>query len=391
MTRTFILLYLLFASHLLFSQSRGETYSNCTGSLNLFESNQYTLKFHGSKKESTLFSSYPALSHITSGNQLWVSYIAPLDGTISFNITSKNSAFKFVIFQAFMSDVCVEVPDGLAEIKRMMITDDCTNGGLNQTVNSTNLYPMHLDAGQSVYLVIIGEPETISELKFNFLFTPDAHEKDDLNEKELDFRNDEFAPTFKISIRNAETNRPVIANLSIDGLKGMNGLYKGSDLLYNVPRNFKMNLKCEAEGFFFIDSMQIPVISMANQELILNLEPVRSGKTMQIEEIEFKPGTSEIVTNGEGKLRRLRDFLALNSDIRIEIQGHVYEPGGTNSHAGQKISEARAKRVMKYLIDSGIDKSRLTAVGYGNTRPIYAEPKHAYEEQANRRVEIIVL
>jgi len=183
----------------------------------------------------------------------------------------------------------------------------------------------------------------------------------------------------------------VIANLTIDGLKGLNGLYKGSDVLYNVAKNFKMNVKCEAEGFFFIDSLEIPVNCMANQELVLKLEPVRSGKTMQIEEIEFTPGTSEFVPNGEGKLRRLRDFLALNSDINIEIQGHVFEPGSNNSHAGQKISEARAKRVMKYLVENGIERHRLTAVGYGNTRPIYAEPKRSYEEQANRRVEIVVL
>ena len=56
----------------------------------------------------------------------------------------------------------------------------------------------------------------------------------------------------------------------------------------------------------------------------------------------------------------------------------------------ERISEARAKRVMMYLIDNGIDRSRLEAVGYGNTRPIFPEPKFFYEEQANRRVEILV-
>jgi outer membrane protein OmpA-like peptidoglycan-associated protein len=32
----------------------------------------------------------------------------------------------------------------------------------------------------------------------------------------------------------------------------------------------------------------------------------------------------------------------------------------------------------------------MTAVGYGNSKPIYPEPKKAFEEQANRRVEIVV-
>ena len=82
--------------------------------------------------------------------------------------------------------------------------------------------------------------------------------------------------------------------------------------------------------------------------------------------------------------------MVLNADIKIEIQGHVFALGD-NSLLGQRISVARAKRVMKYLIRQGIDKSRLKAVGYGNTRPVYAEPKLFSEEQANRRVEILVL
>jgi outer membrane protein OmpA-like peptidoglycan-associated protein len=81
--------------------------------------------------------------------------------------------------------------------------------------------------------------------------------------------------------------------------------------------------------------------------------------------------------------------MALNSDVNIEIQGHVFLIGD-NGLASQKLSEARAKRVMAYLVDNGINKNRMTAVGYGNTRPIYPTPKFAYEEQANRRVEILV-
>ena len=134
---------------------------------------------------------------------------------------------------------------------------------------------------------------------------------------------------------------------------------------------------------------EVKIISTADQEVIFNLDPIAKGKSIQIEEIEFKPGTSEILPASEPKLRRLRDFLALNSELNIEIQGHVFLMGANNS-AAQKMSEVRAKRIMTYLIENGINKNRMTAVGYGNTRPIYAEPKFSYEEQSNRRVEILV-
>jgi outer membrane protein OmpA-like peptidoglycan-associated protein len=111
---------------------------------------------------------------------------------------------------------------------------------------------------------------------------------------------------------------------------------------------------------------------------------------MQIEEIEFHPGSSDFTPTSEGKLRRLKDFMALNSEVIIEIQGHVFSLED-NSFAAQKMSEARAKRVYNYLVENGINKSRMTTVGFGNTKPIFPKPKLAFEEQMNRRVEIKVL
>lgn len=389
MINRYILLICMLFSITVHSQNEVSSFTSCGGCLNIFETNHYQLKLKGEEKLTTTFSEYPSLSAVTSSNQIWISYIAPVRGTISFKAKAKNSKLQMIIFEPFASNVCSEVKNGMAEIKRLAIKGTSNEVGLDLNITENFLYPMTLEEGRVMYICLIGDIESTSDIELDFLFQPDIDDED-FESKELDFRSDDFSPTFAISIRNAETGKPIIANISLDGWKEINGLYKGSDLKYNVSRNFKLALKCEAEGYFFLDSAEIQVTSVKNQELVLKLDPVRSGKTMQIEEIEFKPGTSEIALNGEGKIRRLRDFLALNSGIEIEIQGHVFEPGDNNSHAGQKVSEARAKRVMKYLIDNGIDKSRLTAVGYGNTRPIYADPKHSYEEQANRRVEIMV-
>jgi outer membrane protein OmpA-like peptidoglycan-associated protein len=170
----------------------------------------------------------------------------------------------------------------------------------------------------------------------------------------------------------------------------LDALYTGSDFLFNLDRNTRLNVRCDVEGYFYVDINDTSVSATEDFELLIPMELIKSGKSLVIQDIEFTPGTSEITKNSEPRLRRLKDFLALNSNLKIEIQGHVFALGD-NSFAGQKISEARAKRVMTYLIDNGIDKSRLKAVGYGNTRPIYPEPKFSYEEQANRRVEIVVL
>lgn len=383
-------LYFVFSFFSLISVSAQETigsYNLCEGSLNVFKSGNYRPSFRGEKNKSFTFNNYRALSELKSTNQIWISFVAPEKGKVSFTAIAKETGLKFIIFRPTVKDICSEVKSGVAEIKRLSIVADLKVTGLSEEVSEGFLYPMSLHENEVIYIVLIGNSVSTEMIDFTFLFSADKLE---VEQKILDFRSDEFSPFLKISIRNAETGNPVIANTAIDGGKELNGLFKGSELYFSVNRSTKMNIKCEAEGFFFLDSTEIRVFSTKSQELILNIIPVSSGKKMKLQDIDFFPGTSDITPASESRLRRLRDFLALNSTIEIEIGGHVFEPGKENSNAGQKMSEARAKRVMKYLIENGIDKSRLTAVGYGNTKPIYVEPVHIHEEQANRRVEIIV-
>jgi outer membrane protein OmpA-like peptidoglycan-associated protein len=206
--------------------------------------------------------------------------------------------------------------------------------------------------------------------------------------KIVDRRYDNTTTTLKFKVIDHETNRPLIASLSIEGSKDLNGLYVGSEFYFNLEKNVKLNVKCDLEGYFFKDSLY-EISIFEDVTIPIALDRVSTGKKMTIEEIEFVPGSSEITQASIPNLRRLKDFLALNSDLNVEIQGHVFAMGD-NTFAAQKVSEARAKKVMKYLIDNGIDKDRLTAVGYGNTKPIYEKPKFFYEEQANRRVEVLV-
>jgi len=72
-------------------------------------------------------------------------------------------------------------------------------------------------------------------------------------------------------------------------------------------------------------------------------------------------------------------------DLRAEIRGHA-DSTGTDAY-NQTLSEKRAAAVMKYLVDHGIDKARLTAIGFGESRPV-ASNDTAEGQKLNRRVEI---
>jgi len=83
------------------------------------------------------------------------------------------------------------------------------------------------------------------------------------------------------------------------------------------------------------------------------------------------------------------NFVLLNQypDLRLLIEGHTSAEG--RAATNQKLSEARAKAAMDYLVKhEGIKASRLRAVGYGSSRLKNQENPNASE---NRRTEFIVI
>jgi OOP family OmpA-OmpF porin len=79
---------------------------------------------------------------------------------------------------------------------------------------------------------------------------------------------------------------------------------------------------------------------------------------------------------------------ALNDhpEVKLEIQGHT-DSRGDDSH-NLKLSQARADAVRRYLTEHGIEASRLTARGYGETRPIESNLTSQGRE-INNRVEFV--
>lgn len=383
-----ITLVFLLTSSFCFSQ-KGVNYSDCGGTINIFKSHTFDLQFIGNQKKSTTFSNYPALKNITEGNQIWFSFIAPVDGTIALDLISQNMGLKLIVFDGGLEEVCSAVSKGNAEIVRMVTPSFSTHIGLNESISESFLYPVSIREGKVLYFVLIGNQNVREQVQLTFKFQANESTFSEYAVKEMYFKKDDFTPSVSIKIRDKTTGNPLVSNLILKGVKGYEGIYFASDLVFDAVRNGKLEFTCDHEGYFFKDTV-VPISFNKENEILIELEPISSGKSVQLEDIEFVPGTSEITDKSIPKLVRLKDFLALNSMLNIEIQGHVFEPGGEKSLSGQKMSEARAKRVMKFLVDNGISKDRLIAVGYGATRPIYPMPRHHYEEQANRRVEIVV-
>ena len=90
-------------------------------------------------------------------------------------------------------------------------------------------------------------------------------------------------------------------------------------------------------------------------------------KPVQMDNIFYEFAKWELTPQSETGLQQLVKLLNDNPNITIEMSAHTDYVG--NNESNRILSERRAQSVVNYLIKAGIDKKRLTAVGYGEEQP----------------------
>jgi outer membrane protein OmpA-like peptidoglycan-associated protein len=104
--------------------------------------------------------------------------------------------------------------------------------------------------------------------------------------------------------------------------------------------------------------------------------------------INFDINKADIKPESMGTINAIVAILKSNPDLKFEIQGHTDNSG--NAANNLTLSQKRADEVKKQMVALGIDESRLTTKGFGDTKPI--SDNGTLEGKANnRRVEFIKL
>ena len=101
--------------------------------------------------------------------------------------------------------------------------------------------------------------------------------------------------------------------------------------------------------------------------------------------VNFESGKAVLLSGSFKVLDEIAESLREWPEVRVEVQGHTDNTG--NAAKNQELSQQRAETVRQYLIQKGISSDRLTAVGYGQDRPV-ADNKTANGRAQNRRVEL---
>lgn len=99
--------------------------------------------------------------------------------------------------------------------------------------------------------------------------------------------------------------------------------------------------------------------------------------------VEFESGSAKLTPASHAQLAGVVEYMTHKTSARIEISGHTDNVG--SKKANKKLSQKRADAVRTYLVSQGIDAGRITAVGYGDEKPIASNDTDA-GRQKNRRI-----
>ena len=99
------------------------------------------------------------------------------------------------------------------------------------------------------------------------------------------------------------------------------------------------------------------------------LSPV--SRPVKMENIFYEFGRWELTQASEAELQKLVKLLNDNPNITIELSAHTDLVG--NESFNQELSQKRAQSCCDFLIRNGIEKERLTPVGYGKSKPVVCD------------------
>jgi outer membrane protein OmpA-like peptidoglycan-associated protein len=119
----------------------------------------------------------------------------------------------------------------------------------------------------------------------------------------------------------------------------------------------------------------------------LRARPTDRGLVLTLGDVLFATGRAELKTGSILELNQLVAFLRKYPERTVIIEGHTDSVGSEDFNVG--LSQRRADSVRSYLVRQGVDPSRITTTGMGESVPVASNDTAAGRQQ-NRRVEIII-
>lgn len=162
-------------------------------------------------------------------------------------------------------------------------------------------------------------------------------------------------------LKDMETNKEVVRSYSDR---------KNGKFLVTLPIDKRYALLVNKPGYlpYSIEfNLTVPENSTEPYNQDVPLEPIHTTKPVLLDNVFFDLDSYVLRKESYPVLDDFAAFLKDNAKLKIELQGHTDAQG--DDQRNMTLSDNRAKAVMEYLVKKGISADRLTAKGYGETKP----------------------
>lgn len=184
----------------------------------------------------------------------------------------------------------------------------------------------------------------------------------------------------KIELKNVKTKETV--EVKVDSITGKYASVVAFDDDYI--------LTVKKEGLAYNSQYLSKKDSTLNKPKKVNIAvaKIEVNKPYQLNDILFSTNSSELNQQDKDIIEDFAEYLKLNTSLKVSIEGHTDNAG--NPTENQKLSEERANAVLNYLVEQGIEKSKLVSKGFGSTKP--KSTNDTEENMAkNRRTEFVII
>jgi len=357
------------------------------------------IKGYGKQMEFSNNNLYDSLSFEEEKNSIWYLITVPTSGAFTFDITTKDQGndWDFLLYE-HKKMFCKRIEANKIEpirsnLSRSSITGlskEATHPFVGAGINANYSKSLQVKAGEQYVLVVNNAKKSGGN------HTLLLHFEKPVNSPIIEQENSTIEPeqlSFSVSLKEINTKKTLVGNIIIDGLR-TKPIEKSQITSYQVAvpkRKYKLTVSANAKGYL-LQSLEVTIPNTrTNMELEILLEPIQFGQKINLRNIQFQGNVAKFLPQATPDLEALLNFMQLNTNVSIEIEGHVNGPRQKNSKEYQELSEERALAVKNYLIEKGIDAKRIKFKGYGNTKMLFPDPKSETETTANRRVEIKIL
>ncbi|HRO75957.1 MAG TPA: OmpA family protein [Crocinitomicaceae bacterium] len=365
-----------------------ENIADLKGAVEIERNRSYSIDFTGNWGWERDFQNSEIATELVEKNSIFLIKRCQSNSDLVFDLTFSQPTLQLAIFK-FDYSIDLKIP-ALKDMKLVYLSKEPLSSYSNSDPNDENKIPdFKCDKGEAFLIVINNIKKSFGRVTFNLKSSEIDEEVKKIDQTRIfDDRLPDDNTKIYIKIRDNETHLPIIAKVNVV-TKKKSSIFTASDIILGSDSKAKAQLICDAEGYFFKDTA-VNLTNLTVDTVVVSMQSISVGKSFKIDKIEFVKGTADLYTGAENILRRVKDFLILNSDVRIEVQGHVNAESDESKRA-LSLSKKRALTIKKYFVKAGINKDRIDYQGFGSRMPIFQNPKNEYEQQANRRVEIKII